>query len=52
MACRVRGRSARPDEDDICGSGFAITAYTVSEELGGDARWRSFAKDWRDAVSS
>src|SRR5580704_12250417 len=24
------------DEDDICGSGFAITAYTVSDEIGGD----------------
>ena len=25
------------EEDDIYGSGFAITAYTVSDEIGGDA---------------
>src|SRR5215468_5957388 len=24
-------------DDDICGSGFAITGYTVHRELGGDA---------------
>jgi glycosidase len=30
------------DEDDICGSGFAITAYTVSDEIGGDAALAQF----------
>jgi maltooligosyltrehalose synthase len=29
-------------EDDICGSGFAITAYTVSEALGGGAGLMKF----------
>src|SRR5271165_1891579 len=29
-------------EDDICGSGFAITAYSVSEELGGEAALARF----------
>jgi hypothetical protein len=31
-------KTVLPDltEDDICGSGFAITAYTVSEALGGE----------------
>jgi len=30
------------DEDDICGSGFAITAYTVSDEIGGEAALAKF----------
>ncbi len=30
------------DESDICGSGFAITAYTVSDEIGGDAALAQF----------
>ena len=30
------------DEDDICGSGFAITAYTVSDEIGGEAALAQF----------
>ena len=30
------------DEDDICGSGFAITGYTVSDEIGGDAALAHF----------
>jgi Alpha amylase, catalytic domain len=30
------------DEDDICGSGFAITAYTVSDEIGGDEALAQF----------
>ena len=30
------------EEDDICGSGFAITAYTVSDEIGGDAALAHF----------
>src|SRR5271157_1331977 len=30
------------EEDDICGSGFAITAYTVSDEIGGDAALAQF----------
>ena len=29
-------------EDDICGSGFAITAYTVSDGLGGDPALAQF----------
>jgi glycosidase len=29
-------------DDDICGSGFAITAYTVSEELGGESALAQF----------
>jgi hypothetical protein len=29
-------------EDDICGSGFAITAYTVSEGLGGERALAQF----------
>ena len=37
-------RDFLPDlgEDDICGSGFAITAYTVSDEIGGDAALARF----------
>jgi hypothetical protein len=39
-------RETLPDlrEEDICGSGFAVTAYTVAEQLGGDealARFRT-----------
>ena len=36
---RAEFETLLPDltEDDICGSGFAITAYTVSEALGGEA---------------
>ena len=30
-------------EDDIAGSGFAITAYTVHHNLGGDAAWPACA---------
>jgi glycosidase len=35
---RAEFQTVLPDltEDDICGSGFAITAYTVSEALGGE----------------
>jgi glycosidase len=29
-------------EDDICGSGFAITAYTVSDAIGGEAALAQF----------
>src|SRR6516165_3199433 len=29
-------------DDDICGSGFAITAYAVSDALGGDAALARF----------
>src|SRR5271166_5072873 len=37
-------RAVLPDltEDDICGSGFAITAYAVNETLGGDAALAQF----------
>ena len=36
---RAEFQTVLPDltEDDICGSGFAITAYTVSEALGGES---------------
>ena len=36
---RAEFKALLPDlaEDDICGSGFAITAYAVSDALGGDA---------------
>jgi hypothetical protein len=35
---RAEFKSVLPDlvEDDICGSGFSITAYTVSQALGGE----------------
>jgi Alpha amylase, catalytic domain len=38
-AWRAEFESVLPDlaEDDICGSGFAITGYTARDELGGDA---------------
>jgi hypothetical protein len=38
-AWREEYRRALPDftNDDVCGSGFAISAYQVSEALGGDA---------------
>ena len=41
---RAEFRAVLPDldEDDICGSGFAITAYTVSDEIGGDAALAQF----------
>ena len=37
-------KTVLPDltEDDICGSGFAITAYTVSEVLGGERALAQF----------
>jgi hypothetical protein len=35
---RAEFKAVLPDltDDDICGSGFAITAYTVSDALGGE----------------
>ena len=41
---RAEFNAILPDlvEDDICGSGFAITAYTVSEELGGEVALAQF----------
>src|SRR6516165_6594423 len=41
---RTEFKSILPDltEDDICGSGFAITAYTVSEALGGESALAQF----------
>jgi glycosidase len=41
---RAEFQSVLPDltEDDICGSGFAITAYTVSEGLGGETALGQF----------
>ncbi len=43
---QLRAAFARvlPDltEDDICGSGFAITAYTVSDAIGGEASLAQF----------
>jgi glycosidase len=41
---RAEFKALLPDlaEDDICGSGFAITAYAVSHTLGGDAALARF----------
>jgi glycosidase len=41
---RAEFQAVLPDltEDDICGSGFAITAYTVSDALGGEAALAQF----------
>jgi hypothetical protein len=41
---RAEFKTVLPDltEDDICGSGFAITAYTVSEALGGEVGLMQF----------
>jgi len=41
---RAEFKAILPDltEDDICGSGFAITAYTVSEALGGETALAQF----------
>jgi glycosidase len=41
---RAEFQAVLPDltEDDICGSGFAITAYIVSEALGGEAALAQF----------
>src|SRR5215469_268237 len=41
---RAEFRSILPDltEEDICGSGFAITAYTVSDALGGETALARF----------
>jgi len=41
---RAEFKSLLPDltEDDICGSGFAITAYTVSDALGGETALAEF----------
>jgi hypothetical protein len=41
---RAEFKTVLPDltEDDICGSGFAITAYTVNEALGGDTALARF----------
>ena len=47
-----RYNAVLPDlvDEDICGSGFAITAYTVSDELGGEAALAQFEKDWHGAA--
>jgi hypothetical protein len=41
---RTEFQTVMPDltEDDICGSGFAITGYTVNESLGGEAALAQF----------
>ena len=41
---RAEFNAVLPDlvDEDICGSGFAITAYTVSDELGGEAALAAF----------
>ena len=41
---RAEFEAVLPDltEEDICGSGFAITAYTVGEALGGDTALEQF----------
>jgi hypothetical protein len=43
-AWRAEFKAALPDltEDDICGSGFAITGYTAGEEVGGDQALAAF----------
>jgi hypothetical protein len=43
---RAEFKAVLPDltEDDICGSGFAITAYTVSDALGGETALGEFRK--------
>jgi hypothetical protein len=43
-AWRAEFNGVLPDlvDEDICGSGFAITAYTVSDELGGEAALAAF----------
>ncbi len=43
-AWRAEFKAALPDltEDDICGSGFAITGYTASDEVGGDQALAAF----------
>jgi glycosidase len=42
MARRISDDSAGPDGGGICGSGFAITAYTVSDVLGGEKALAQF----------
>ncbi len=44
---RAEFMAVLPDltEDDICGSGFAITSYTVSESLGGEAALAQFREN-------
>jgi hypothetical protein len=44
LAWQAEFRAALPDltEDDICGSGFAISAYEVDEALGGKAALAAF----------
>ena len=41
---RAEFKAVLPDltEDDICGSGFAVTTYTVSEALGGETALAQF----------
>src|SRR5262249_45974894 len=41
---RAEVQTVLPDltEDDICGSGFAVTPYTVSETLGGETALAQF----------
>jgi hypothetical protein len=41
---RAEFQTVLPDltEEDICGSGFAITAYTVSDALGGEKSLAQF----------
>src|SRR5271155_818808 len=41
---RAEFQAVLPDltEDDICGSGFAITGYTVSDTLGGETALAQF----------
>jgi hypothetical protein len=51
---RAEFNAVLPDltEDDICGSGFAITGCTVSEELGCDVALAQFVWGWRAGASS
>jgi len=51
---RAEFKALLPDltEDDIPGSGFAITAYSVGDPLGAMRRWPGSAKSWLGAASS
>ena len=51
---RAEFQTVLPDltEDDIPGSGFAITTYTVNEALGGETALAQFREKLASAASS
>ena len=51
---RAEFQAVLPDltEDDICGSGFAITAIPSATRSAARRPWRNSAKGWRGAASS